>query len=367
MRQSIRNAFTLVELLVVIAIIGTLVGLLLPAVQAARESARSNSCRSNMTQLQKAITQREQTQKSFPGYINFTGPAGGALETKLRASWIVTTFPYIEQPALWDAWSRGRESTVESLFSQLEILLCPSDPADSQGEPLLAYVANAGYFGDEIVGTGPDDENPANGVFSDRTRVPDPNESGGIPQDIRDKPSPDPELVMTSAYIGSKGDGLTNTLMLSESITAYLWGYKSDGDAYGKDGAPDKKYHFGFMWEHPETAATPPPATEGAYRDAPGFRRINGQRLDNAILFTTFKDDPDNGMQPNYGFPSSNHPGGVNMAFCGGAVQFVSEEITPQVYAQLMTSNRKASELYIGSGTAKTFESKMKQPADGDF
>jgi prepilin-type processing-associated H-X9-DG protein len=69
-------------------------------------------------------------------------------------------------------------------------------------------------------------------------------------------------------------------------------------------------------------------------------------------------------MRPNFGFPSSNHPGGVNIAFCGGQVVFVSDEITPTVYAQLMTTNRKMSNLVDVDNKR---EAVLPQPGDGDF
>ena len=369
MRQSKRNAFTpsrkaftLVELLVVIAIIGTLVGLLLPAVQAARETARANSCRSNMTNLQKALTQREQSMKEYPGYVNLVGPAGpnnNANLNKFRASWVVMTFPYIEQPALWDAWNKGSQGgTIDvnsdnNLTSEIAIVSCPSDPPISPGQPELAYVANAGYV-DQEGDSEPSDqlrENPANGVFTDRTRV---GTNGPGDQDIRDTPGADPEVVVNEAYIQSKGDGMTNTIMLAENITAFQWAYQ--GGDY--DDVKDKKYHFGFCWEDPADVNGTPTTTADAFKNDKTYRKVNGQRIDNGITYNSFDE-----ILPNYGFPSSNHPGGVNMAFCGGNVQFVTDEITPTVYAQLMTSNRKGSDLIDGT----TRESKMKQPGDGDY
>jgi prepilin-type N-terminal cleavage/methylation domain-containing protein len=136
MRQTSRLGFTLVELLVVIAIIGTLVGLLLPAVQSARETARGNTCRNNLRQLQMGLSIRESSTMDFPGYINKLGIPGDLPENQNQASWIVMTFPHIEQNSLWDEWQkgahgRGSDGMGNGPFSPIEILICPSNPAST--------------------------------------------------------------------------------------------------------------------------------------------------------------------------------------------------------------------------------------------
>jgi prepilin-type processing-associated H-X9-DG protein len=73
-------------------------------------------------------------------------------------------------------------------------------------------------------------------------------------------------------------------------------------------------------------------------------------------------DTAPNGYE-SYGYPSSNHPGGVNMAFCGGQVVYIPETIDPVVYAQLCTPNRNRSSL-VANGTA---ERRMPPPPDNAY
>ena len=172
-----RSAFTLVELLVVIAIIGVLVALLLPAVQAARESARRSQCQNNLKQLGLALQGYHGTFEVFPS--NSPWAVGSVFDGKTikkedrKGSMIVKLMPYLEQGSLFQRLNFDGDviqqftDKPEIKSAPLQFLRCPSDEFPSLGENEQA-VTNYG----PSVG--------AQATFSDKNWCPEPrgNEFG---------------------------------------------------------------------------------------------------------------------------------------------------------------------------------------------
>ena len=123
-----QRGFTLVELLVVIAIMGTLIGLLLPAVQSSREAARSASCKNNLKQIGLGLAEYESAQGWYPaGYLNEEDTAGWG--------WGTMILPYLEQMPLYEAMevSEKEFDGIPTQYTQNLLLtyVCASDSGPS--------------------------------------------------------------------------------------------------------------------------------------------------------------------------------------------------------------------------------------------
>ena len=155
---SRRRGFTLVELLVVIAIIGTLVGLLLPAVQSAREAARRSSCSNNIRQVALSVLNFESARQKLPAITDrneFTGVPGTITNNQATTpgyGWIVHCLPFMEETGLYTAISQSSGKFANSPFASttqtvgagsgglqaadqnLVILRCPTFTGDGNAE-----------------------------------------------------------------------------------------------------------------------------------------------------------------------------------------------------------------------------------------
>lgn len=200
----LRRGFTLVELLVVIAIIGVLVGLLLPAVQAAREAARRMQCVNNLKQLGLAIHNYESTFRTFPAVRGGTTVEPGNNSNRGQLAGWVSMLPFLEQQPLYNLAASDtpyvfggvpwRMTAVNGGFwkrNQPQMLLCPSDAGGVISNP--GFARNNYYFSRGDQGRSWQDAN-FRGVF------------GGMEN--------------KHSRIGDIGDGLSNTLVFSESVVS---------------------------------------------------------------------------------------------------------------------------------------------------
>ena len=247
------RGFSLVELLVVIAIIGVLVGLLLPAVQAARESARRIQCQNNLRQIGIGTLHYYDQHDAFPTGCVEWRPWGN---TTLRQwAWSAYLLPYIEQQPLYDRLDFGRpfDAPVNSSVANtnLPIFICPTATATkSREESLRGLTHYGGIYGERIASP----NNPPKGVML-------------IDQAIRI-----PEIV----------DGTSFTLIVGEDSRF------SDGE-----------------W-------------------------VNGRNIFDQAYAINAAPDFENDLR-------SEHPGGAHGVTCSGSVQFLADQMAPEVLAALCT------------------------------
>ncbi len=309
-RAAAAAAFTLVELLVVIAIIGILVALLLPAIQAARESARRSQCINNCKQWGLAMQMYHDAKKRLP--IGSSGP-GTKNDKAPRQTFVMHLWPYIEETALASANVitgnfYERPATVDFSMDGLTgkyvaIYYCPSDlsvGADQTAQQYQRrrgnYVVNWGNYYYGYVGK-KDNDAPFSHVKGDR--------SNSRKTDFAD---------IT--------DGTSNTLLVSECLRA--WSPNDDdwrGDIHNDDG--EFRFHTSIT---PDKSLTPNTSSSDIFQS--GWFQRTGDPLMPAIP---------GGTQACAA--RSRHPGGVNAVMCDGSVRFVVNDIGQDVWSALGSMN----------------------------
>ena len=324
----IREAFTLVELLVVIAIIGTLVGLLLPAVQSAREAGRRNSCTNNLNQLGKAVIAFDGQRQFIPGWRNaHPNKVAAASGTYPTVSWPIMLLPNLERRDVYRLWETSTNAGVPATVSPfISIFVCPTSPPDTQGQPTLSYAANIGST----------DYGGSGSAMLPYTQY----RGDGVMMDTVGNPASYISAARNNLDVISSGDGTSMTLLFSEKC----------GPLYSPQGSYDAipqliNSNTRIINSMLTGVAYPTGGTTLPTAPVPGFG-VFAQLADVKIINSLDAD------RAGYlGHPSSNHPGGCVATFCDGHTMFVKETIAPLVYTQLITSNSLYDTV---SGTYKT-------------
>lgn len=322
-KATAKTAFTLVELVIVLGITLILIGLFLPAVQAARESSRRAACANRMKQWALSVQNFASTYDAFPSELTYFHLGNEVPPDASRSSLHCQLLGYVELENLINGINFSvpmafltslPPENATAAIQTFSVMLCPSDPlTDPRPYGCLSYRGNAGLGEEQVVRTlgGPAVVPVSSGPFG-----------------------PAWETLPLSAI----RDGMAGTLLFSEK--------RIGSGAPPSD--PGRDWIDGISPSGPVTASDWQYICSRIY-GASAFALDSGRCwLLYGARYSTFyasvtpnSSVPDCGNQHNNGTgvfaARSYHPGGVNAAFADGSVRWVGSSIDTGVWRALGT------------------------------
>jgi len=339
------SGFTLVELLVVITIIGILMGLLIPAVQAAREAARRNECATKINSLAKGAILFEMAKKRYPGWLESFGTFSGTFDPSDRETvvtllphtklgpWAVSLLPYLDAQPTYEIWNEDKYPVqTDTRFTRnaapnLPIMQCGSSTTINADFARNSYISNNGM--EQGVVSPAVSMSRANGVFN--------NKFAGVTS---------PYAVGDSVRADDLKDGAGNTVLFSESLQALPW-TSVTATSTGITATPNEypgasRYVTGFVWHFRDPNPSAFPEHVGLAVPEEVLRINGGFGIEDkfALRMTSL---PTGLSLAALARPSSAHVSGVNMGFADGSSRYVTEDIDYRIYQAYMTTRGKSS------------------------
>jgi prepilin-type N-terminal cleavage/methylation domain-containing protein/prepilin-type processing-associated H-X9-DG protein len=334
-----RSAFTLIELLVVIAIIGTLLGLLLPAVQKVRETASRIKCANNLKQIGIALHACHDSRGSFPPGI--TTPQGDLSHSEHTGFSLL--LPYIEQDNTYKLFNYSSPwwdaSNYQAVAVTVPLYFCPSSRAQGWIElgliapswnttlpprvSCLDYAMNRGANGS---------------LFSDESR---------LPLGVRGVFGIRPDVSSPGVRLLDITDGTSNTFAVGDATGGSPLYLARDPDNPSQPAINDLTNQPAIIDQSWSAASVTQPSqpyygsvfgVTAQFGLAPDLR---DEPMNSRLVMPTVWGNDTSGYNASgkdsiSGFRSL-HPGGCNFLFCDGSVRFVRQGLGADVYRALST------------------------------